>query len=189
MRISWRVELVRAVDEVIKDVVRGHWPSMPDDYVKPRQEVEDLRSHILFLHPAPAPDRTDWNGTGHHGDPRFYVPRDLMLIDRCDILVSYIGTEGRNLGGAGEVGYAYARGRRIITVDTNPTHQSYDSWRVMSTSVFSNVVECARFLLFLVDDSLHVPYNVPALVVNPQTDILPEEYTVDRWETSEVPSR
>jgi hypothetical protein len=160
MRVPWRSQLVQALDEAIKQLVRARWPSTPEDYTKPRQDFEHQRSFINFLHPAPAPDRSDWNGSGHHGDPRFYVPRDLMLIDRCDLLVSYIGTTGRNLGGAGEIGYAYARGRRIITIDENPGHQSYDSWRVMSTSIFENVRECAGFLIFLTNDDLHVPYTV-----------------------------
>jgi hypothetical protein len=160
MRSSWRTELVEAVDRAIKDLVLTHWPNMPVDYVRPRAEADILHSHINWLHPAPAPDRTDWRGPGHHGDPRFYIPRDLMLIDRCDPLISYIGTVGHNIGGATEVGYGYARGKRIITIDTNPAHQSYDPWRAMSTAVFSSVEDCAKFLLFLIDDQLHVPtYN------------------------------
>ena len=157
MRVPWRQELVAAVDMVIKDTVMAHWPGVKPDYTKPRAEMDTIRSAIQWLHPSPAPDRTDWNGTGHHGDPRYYVPRDLMLIDRCDPLISYIGSEGRNLGGAGEVGYAFARGKRIITIDCNPTHQSYDAWRAMSTSIFHSIQECAKFLLFLIDDQLYMP--------------------------------
>jgi len=112
MRVPWRAELVRTVDDVIKQQIMTNWPNTPDDWSRPRQDMERLRNHITYLHPRPAPDRDDWNGGLSHGDPRFYVPRDLMLIDRCDLVVSLIGYN--SLFGASEVGYAYARNRRII---------------------------------------------------------------------------
>src|SRR5215470_7822440 len=119
MRVPWRFELVNAVDTVIKQQVMANWPGTPEDYSRPRQEMERIRSFLTYLHPRPAPDRNDWNGNGTHGDPRFYVPRDLLLIDRSDIVVSYIGHN--SIFGASEVGYAYARGRKIIAVDHDPT--------------------------------------------------------------------
>jgi|SRR5215471_15132818 len=162
MRVPWRAEFVGAVDRVIKQQIMINWPNTPDDWSRPRQQMEDLRSHITYLHPRPAPDRSDWNGNGHHGDPRFYVPRDLLLIDRCDLVVSLIGNN--SLFGATEVGYAYARGRRIIGVDQAPLDQGYDGWRALCTSIFVDMEQCANFLLFLITDELHVPYNVPEVL-------------------------
>jgi nucleoside 2-deoxyribosyltransferase len=169
MRVPWRQELVTAVDNAIKAAIKPHWPGIPEEYTKPREEMAGLRNAIDWLHPAPAPDRSDWNGSGHHGDPRYYVPRDLMLIDRCDPLISYIGEQGRNLGGAGEVGYAFARSKRIITIDHNPHHQSYDAWRAMSTSIFGSIEECAKFLLFLIDDNLYTPGITDMVHYNKET--------------------
>jgi hypothetical protein len=162
MRVPWRAELVRTVDDVIKQQIMTNWPNTPDDWSRPRQDMERLRNHITYLHPRPAPDRDDWNGGLSHGDPRFYVPRDLMLIDRCDLVVSLIGYN--SLFGASEVGYAYARNRRIIGIDQDSIDQGYDGWRALCTSIFPDIEQCAKFLLFLVTDELHVPYTVPVKV-------------------------
>lgn len=150
MHNNWREDVVRAVDDCIKSTVMEHWPHTPEDYTRPRQEINELRRCLDWLHPIPAPNRDDLVGGQHHGDPRYYVLRDVMLMERCNFILSYISDTGNNLGGAQEIGWAYARGKPIITIDMCPDLQRFDTWRAVSLAVYTSVEEAARFIVYLI---------------------------------------
>jgi nucleoside 2-deoxyribosyltransferase len=65
-------------------------------------------------------------------DKRFYVPNDIQMINRADIIVYSLEKDHGNIGGAWEVGYAFAKNKPVYLLDQDPDNYRYDILRATS---------------------------------------------------------
>ncbi|MBA3875615.1 MAG: hypothetical protein C0498_01540 [Anaerolinea sp.] len=65
--------------------------------------------------------------------PDFYVPADLVSIGRADLVVAYLLADESGRGTGFEIGYATARGIRVLPVAGTPADR--ESWRFALANV------------------------------------------------------
>ena len=93
--------------------------------------------HIRWLVPKHGPFSDE---TRHSAN--YYVPRDMLAVQQADIVLAFVEDLARNVGTAWECGYAYARGRPVIALQTDFRGGEDDSLNLMlrrsSTRVIQN---------------------------------------------------
>lgn len=86
-------------------------------------------SNIEWLQPR----RSFSESTGKPGsDAKKYVPNDIRLINSSDAVVFVLEKDHGNIGGAWEVGYAYAMHIPVLLLDRDPENYRYDILRMTS---------------------------------------------------------
>lgn len=76
------------------------------------------------------PRRNFSSRTGAPGnDPRFYVPNDIQLVNRADIIAFMLEADHGNIGGTWEAGYAYALNKPVYLLDMDRENYRYDILR------------------------------------------------------------
>ena len=82
-------------------------------------------------------------------DPKEYTRLDLEAIDRSDVVIAYM--DSANPSGFGmsvEVGYAYAKGKRVLFVDhiKNDWRSRYFGMHRSMSEVFNSIEEAVAAL-------------------------------------------
>lgn len=155
MRTGWRATVESAYYELARDTIAERWKAanIPLDYTRPRQELDVLLSAIHWLHPRAPDSNSDGNSPNGVG---FYVPRNLRLINDCDIVLSCINPSYASIDSAHEIGIAFALHKPIITVDLTHNSPDYGAWRAMSLVILDRLEDAASFLLYQVQDVVPV---------------------------------
>lgn len=81
-------------------------------------------------------------------DRRHYVPNDIQLINRADVIFFNLEKNHGNIGGAWETGYAYAKNIPVYLLDKDPENYRYDIIRSVSF-VFTEEKEIIDAILML----------------------------------------
>ena len=108
---DWRSEIIRKVENKMEhlslsQVKKIHW-------------LIPMRS-IAIISGPPGSDR------------RYYVPNDIQMINRADVIAYKLEKDHGNIGSAWEVGYAYAKNIPVYTWDLDLTNYKYDILRSTS---------------------------------------------------------
>lgn len=109
-----------------------NWRSELRTLVEYRVAME-IRQHstnkIHWLTPMRSPS-TPYGEPGQ--DKRFYVPNDIQMINRADLIAYRLEQNHGNIGGAWEVGYAWAKNIPVYLLDLDAENYKYDILRATS---------------------------------------------------------
>jgi nucleoside 2-deoxyribosyltransferase len=148
MGVPWRKQMEEDFKQKVRSTVAKKWAAdnIPENYVRPRHEIEELCGSVDWLHPrAPLPS-SDESGAKRVG---FYIPRNLHLIRNCDFVLSVIYPGSTPVDSAHEVGFAYAVGKPVITVDLTRS-PDYAAWRAMSLLTLDTMEEAVEYIFYQV---------------------------------------
>lgn len=151
MGTGWRSTIEQYYKDLVRETIAAKWAeaNVPPDYSRPRQDIDRILNRVVWLHPRAPRIDTDGNHATRVG---YYLPRNLRLIDSCDFVISCIYPDYPSIDSAHEIGFAYARGKPVITVDLTHGLPDYAAWRAMSLVVLDDLQAVADFLLYQVQD-------------------------------------
>ena len=118
---------------------RFNWRKVLEDVMK----LKD--SPIKFLHP-----QVEAGVIPGQGDNNIYGLNDILLIQKCDLVVAYFDLKvARCLGASLEMGYAHALQKPIIMIDKSPDIGSLDLNRFIASSIHHKISSAAKHLDFI----------------------------------------